>query len=237
VPKSQWDREREWFDGERITYIEYKKRMEFPENELRVFDEHISSKYGKQRWFASVWDVPSLERLMKFTRIPYVKIPSAMLTNRLLLTRAGMSGLPVILSTGMSTVEEVDEAIGGISPLSRCTNLCVMACNSSYPCADNEIDLRSIEWLAKRYETKAGFSSHSPSPFPVIYAAVLGAEIIEFHVTLGRHMQGTDHSSSLEEPAIRLICREIDRLDTLMGSERIKLYDSEMAARQKLRGS
>lgn len=241
VPQSEWDKPRLWFDGTMITYIDYRERMEFGTSQLALFDEYMEMQYGAGRWFASIWDAPSLDRLEKFS-VPFVKIPSAMLTNESLLRHTVASDLPIIASLGMSTRAEVERAVEGLSSASG--EVILMHCNSSYPALDSEIDLLTIRRLQeeclynKKYDKfKIGFSSHSKSPYPAIYSMVLGAQYVEVHVTLDRTMQGTDHAASLEEAALKLICREAKKIPVLMGNGDIKLYESELPARKKLRSN
>lgn len=249
VPQEQWNKPRQWFDGEWITYIDYKDRMELTYDQLLRFDRYMREKWGESKWSASVWDHPSLERLLKFD-VPFIKIPSASLTNHSLIRSASATGIPLIISTGMSTPVEIKEAIEAVPDNYPLT---IMACNSSYPTIDEEVNLRSIRTLRELYlpvpinytqcitrknnnSIRIGFSSHSKSPYPVIYSTLLGAETVEVHVTLDRTMQGTDHAASLERAGLELVCREIRRIPVLVGDGRLRVYPSEEPARKKLRG-
>jgi N-acetylneuraminate synthase len=236
VPKDQHNLPRNWFDGTPMTYIEYRRRMELPLDKLREYDDYVCRSYGDGRLFSSVWDIPALTTVASnFPNWPYVKIPSAMLTNRKLLQWAIERGKPVIMSTGMSTVEEIDEAVA-LFPQSF--DLTVMHCNSAYPVRDDsEVDLAVLQTYRKRYGRPVAFSSHHPSPFPAIYSAFFGAEMVELHLTLDRTMQGSDHASSQEEHGLELVCRELKRIPKLIGDGTKKLYESELPARKKLRGT
>lgn len=226
VPRDQWDKPREWFDGTPMTYIQYKERIELNDEQ---FDMWMKRYAGKS--FASVWDIPSLEKLVKYNP-PYIKIPSALLMSDILLNAAMDTGIPIILSTGMSTIEEIDHAVN-LFPSTY--DLILMHCTSTYPVADEEINLRVIKTLRDRYLVPVGYSSHDKSPFSSLYALALGAWGIEAHVTLDRTMKGTDHSSSLEKPALELIARERDRIKVIMGDGVKRLYASELSSRNKLR--
>lgn len=226
VPRDQWDKPREWFDGTPMTYIEYKERIELNDEQFGMW----MKQYGGKA-FASVWDIPSLEKLVKY-HPPFIKIPSALLTNSHLLNLAIDTNIPIILSTGMSTLDEIDEAV---KHFPKGYNFVLMQCTSSYPVADSEINLRGIETLRQRYGVPVGYSSHDKSPYSSLYAMALGAWGIETHVTLDRTMKGTDHSSSLEKPALELISRERNRIPVIMGDGIKKLYKSEMNSRAKLR--
>lgn len=238
VPRDQWDIPREWFDGATVTYIEYKERMELSQEELSLFDDYMRLEYGDGRWFASVWDIQSLRNLMEFD-VPYIKIPSALITSRKLIEACNEYNVPMIISTGMSTDDEYKACLSWIDPKKPVT---IMHCNSAYPTADNEIDLATINTI-KNYidlfggeNDRVGFSSHSKSPFPAIYACVLGAEAVEVHVTLDRASKGTDHAASLEESGLRLLCREARKIPIMMGDGIVRVYESEIPARKKLRG-
>ena len=227
VPKDQWDKPREWFDGTPMTYIEYKEKIEMGDEELdKWFDKYDG------RAFASVWDIPSLERLEKY-KPPFIKIPSAMLTNSDLINASIDTGIPIILSSGMSEIYEIDAAM---KLFPKWYNVILMHCNSSYPAKDEETDLLAMKSLRDRYSVPVGFSSHSPSPYPSLYAMVLGAWGIEVHMTLDRSMKGTDQSASLEWPALSLISRERSRIPQLLGSSVKRVYASELPSRKKLRG-
>ena len=146
-----------------------------------------------------------------------------------------------MLSTGMSTEAEVRSAFEN---LSQDFSYTIFHCNASYPTDDSEINLnamaslKSLMGLWHGYnKITIGFSSHSPSPFPCIGAMYMGAEFIEVHYTLDRAMQGTDQAASLELNALELLVREAKRMSVIMGDGDIQLYDSELSAREKLRGS
>lgn len=241
VPKTEWDKPRQWFDGSWTTYIDYKRRIELSGEDILSFDSILMSKYGRnedgqKRWFASVFDIPSLERVARFN-IPYIKIPSAMLTNHELIKAAIDTGIPLILSTGMSTWEEVCNAVDLVARTSNGGDLILMQCTATYPAADHELDLDVIHTYRQEFfPYGVGFSSHSPSPYPAVYAALMGAEMVEHHFTLNRTMQGSDHAASLEPAGLKLLCREIKRLPVLMGDGVKKLHPSELEKRKSLRG-
>jgi N-acetylneuraminate synthase len=235
VPKEEWDKPRQWFDGSWTTYIDYKRRMELTKSQLREFSAIMTTQYGSGCWFASVFDIPSLERVAHFD-IPYIKIPSAMLTNHELINAALDTDIPLILSTGMSTMREIEETLKLI-PIDH--ELVIMQCTATYPAADHELDLRVIWNYIEKYSTlntTIGFSSHSPSPYPAVYAALLGAEMVEHHFSLNRAFFGSDHSASLEPAGLALLCREIKRLPVLMGDGVKKVHPSELDKRRSLRG-
>lgn len=232
--------------GEWTDYITYKHEVEFDLYDYIEIDDYIRSyyTYGKPNWFVSVWDLDSVKWVKEnFPDMPYVKIPSAHLTNHKLIDAATYLDIPMILSTGMSFNYEIRDALEIVkknhSPLNRLT---VMHCNSSYPCADDEIDLNATQelyrilWDVFSLDGDIGFSSHSPSPYPAIYSNFFNVSMIEFHVTLDRAMEGSDHSASLERGAIKLLARETARIPVVRGSNELRMYASEESKRKSLRG-
>jgi N-acetylneuraminate synthase len=133
----------------------------------------------------------------------------------------------------MSTLDEIDHAVN-LFPSTY--DLILMHCTSTYPVADEEINLRAIKTLRDRYMIPVGYSSHDKSPFSSLYALALGAWGIEAHVTLDRAMKGTDQSASLEKPALELIARERNRIPVVMGDGKKVVYASEKSSLEKLRG-
>ena len=245
VPMHMWDKPRkDLLTGEDILYIEYKRRMEFSENQFYELVWHCRNTGGV---FVSVWDVDSVNFVrMHMGKSPYIKIPSPHLTNSALIEAAIATGIPLIMSTGMSTEEEINNAIG-IVPPHYGKDLVVLSCTSSYPCLDSEINLNKMfeigmlgwpNWNVDRhaYDFRVGFSSHGTSPYPVLYSLALGADMVEVHFTLDRAMPGSDHAASLEIPAIELIMREAQRIPVLLGDGEFHVYDSELPKRKSLRG-
>jgi N-acetylneuraminate synthase len=242
VPKDQWGKPRTWFDGTETTYIDYKNRMELSEEALGLFSRFVSNKYGANRWFTSVWDKPSVERAAIFEPA-MLKIPSALMTDESLVDWASLFTDRLMISTGMSTYDEIETTMK-VAPTGL-DELSFLSCHSAYPSPPFEVDLNRIVSIANMFFTNyhdshavktVGFSSHSATPYPAIYSPFFGAEYIEVHYTLDRTLPGTDHAASLEPKALRLLKRELLRIEQLSGDGIIKLYESEMPARMKLRG-
>lgn len=236
VPRHMWDKPKSTPWGE-MTYIEYKHRIEFGKEEYDAIDEYCE-QVGI-RWTASAWDLTSLDFLMQYG-IPFIKIPSAKLTNHELLDAAKSTDLPVVLSTGMSTRGEIVDAV---LRFNEADDLTLLHCNSSYPTDDSEENLSAINTLKDmlRIElgypfVKVGYSSHNVSPFLPLAAATIGAEMIEAHICLSRSDWGSDQAASLEEPGFSLLCREIRRLPLIMGDGKIRVWPSELEKRKSLRG-
>jgi N-acetylneuraminate synthase len=210
--------------------LEYKKKIEFWEKEFNEIDTHCK-KLGIM-WFASPWDTESVDFLGKYNP-PCYKIPSALLTHEEYLQHLKRTGKPIIMSTGMSTLEQIDQAVRILSDQS----LAVLHCTSKYPCAMEELNLKCIDMLRKRYpHVVIGYSGHEPGVLPsVVAVAAHGATIIERHVTLNRSMWGTDHASSLERKGMENLIRDIRNLNRMQGDGQKQIYDSELPVIEKLR--
>ncbi len=211
-----------------IAYLEYKKKIEFSKFE---YDE--INKYCKElgiKWTASVWDVDSLNFIMQYD-IPFIKIPSACITDLKLINEISKYNIPVIMSTGMSTIEEIDIAEKILSS----NELIIMSCTSTYPTEDNEINLSKIITLKQRYGKKVGFSSHSISIMPAIVSFFYKAEVIEVHVTLDKNMWGTDQSASLDFTELEQLVNTIKLINVWHGDGIIRCNDSENYVKAKLR--
>jgi len=216
----------------RMTYLDYKKHIEFGAEAYGYI-----TKYCKEKpldWTASPWDIPSLEFLLHYD-IPFIKMPSAMLTNHDLLIRAAKSGKPLVVSTGMSTMEEIDQAVSLLEKYAS-GGYILMHTNSSYPTAPDDINLNMITTLRERYHCLVGYSGHEQDLEPTVVAAVLGACVIERHVTLSHEMWGTDQAASLTVPAMGMLQGRIANLQKMMGNGEKVLSEAELSVRKKLRG-
>ena len=211
-----------------MTYLEYKERIEFGTDEFSEIDAHCRAK--NIMWFASPWDVPSVEFLESFNT-PVFKIASACLTDDELLGAIRATGKPVIMSTGMSTLTEIDHAT---SLLDR-ANLILGQATSTYPCKPDELNLRAIQSLRERYGVPVGYSGHETGLQTTIAAVALGAVFVERHITLDRAMWGTDHAASVEPGGLERLVRDIRLVEQSLGDGIKRLFDSEISVRSKLR--
>jgi N-acetylneuraminate synthase len=211
-----------------MTYLEYKERIEFGTDEFSEIDAHCRAK--NIMWFASPWDVPSVEFLQNFDT-PVFKIASACLTDDELLGAIRATGNPVIMSTGMSTLAEIDHAI---SLLDR-ANLILGQATSTYPCKPDELNLRAIQSLRERYGVPVGYSGHETGLQTTIAAVALGAVFVERHITLDRAMWGTDHAASVEPGGLERLVRDIRLVEQSLGDGKKTVYETEIAIRKKLR--
>ena len=228
VPRDQWDIERDTPWG-RITYIEYRHKVELGYHEFEEIDDYCKRK-GID-WFASPWDELSFDFLESFNPVAY-KIASASLTDDVLLKAIRKTGKPIILSTGMSTMEEVEEAV---ELLGR-ENLLIAQSTSAYPCRLEELNLRVIQTYKEKFpEVPIGYSGHETGLAPTLAAVVLGATFVERHITLDRAMWGTDQAASVEVQGMIKLVKDIRDIEKSLGDGKKKVYESEQSSLKKLR--
>jgi sialic acid synthase SpsE len=227
VPEEQKSIPRETPWGS-MTYFEYKKRIEFEQKEFEQIDAY-AKKIGID-WFASPWDVPSVDFLEGFN-VPCQKIASACLTDSELLTAVNKTKTTTILSTGMSSIDEIDKAVSLLNNVP----LAIAQATSTYPAEASELNLRAIQTFAEKYKVPVGYSGHERGLQVTIAAVALGATFIERHITLDRSMWGTDHSASLEPEGLKKLVRDIRIIELALGDGKKKVYDSEIPIRTKLR--
>ena len=230
VPRSEWGKSKDTPWGT-MSYIQYKEKIEFDYNQYCVIRRYCG--YKKIPFFVSCWDMPSVDfiSVASFNKVPFIKIPSACLTDDELLFKAKASGKQIILSTGMSTLEEIDRAVGILEGSLDC----LMHCTSSYPCKPEELNLRMIPALKDRYGCKVGYSGHEVGLGTTLAAVALGAEMVERHITLDRTMWGTDQAASVEPQGLRKLVKDIRTLEKALGNGVKCVYDSELPIREKLR--
>ena len=230
VPDHQKGIERETPWG-KMTYIDYKYKVEFGEDEYNLIDSYCREK--PLSWAASVWDLDSLEFILNYD-VPFLKIPSAHITNMELLIETAKSKIPMIISTGMSTWEIVDSAVEILEKEN--TQYAILHCNSTYPAPINELNLKIIPAMKKRYNCIIGYSGHEYDLEPSALAVALGAKIIERHVTLNHEMWGTDHESSIEVNGMDSLAKRLKGISGILGNSDKVITDSEKAVMKKLRG-
>tara|TARA_Y100000310_G_C20649606_1_gene798615 strand:+ start:207 stop:1052 length:846 start_codon:yes stop_codon:yes gene_type:complete len=219
-----------------MTYLEYKRKTEFGRKEYDEIDRYCEER--KIKWSASPWDQESLDFLLKYN-IPFIKIPSAMLTNKPLLEACLSSGKKVILSTGMSTEDEISEAVSFLEEritLKSKSSYAILHCNSTYPAPLEELNLSCIRTLQERFHCEVGYSGHEFRLGTSVAAIYLGASIIERHITLDRTMWGSDHLSSIEPQGLFKLVSGIRELEKAYGDGVLSVSESEKDVRKKLRG-
>jgi len=214
-----------------MTYLEYKHRIEFGKMEYDEIDAYCKDK--GVAWSASPWDLDSLQFLNQYD-LPFLKVPSAMLTNWELLEACAKSGKKTILSTGMSTEEEINQAVSILRQ--HANDFALLHCNSSYPAPLNELNLSTIKTLQQKYNCEVGYSGHEFRLGTTVAAVYLGATIVERHITLDRTMWGTDHMSSVEPQGLIKLVKGIRELEEAYGDGIIQVTETEKPIRTKLRG-
>jgi N-acetylneuraminate synthase len=221
-----------------MTYLDYKYKVEFEAPEYNAIAAHCEM-HGIE-WSASPWDMDSLEFLKQYD-VPFLKIPSAMLTNDELLEGCVASGKRVIFSTGMSTKEEIDHAVAVLRKAKLVHNnphkIGLLHCNSTYPAPINELNLSGIQTLQQEYsDFEIGYSGHEFRLGTTVASVYLGASIIERHITLDRQMWGSDHLASVEPQGLFKLVSGIRELEEAYGDGVIQVTESEKPVRAKLRG-
>jgi N-acetylneuraminate synthase len=214
----------------RMTYMDYRYRVEFGKKEYDYID-----KYSREKpidWTASVWDLKSLEFICGY-EVPFLKIPSALLTNLELLRESAKSKIPLVVSTGMSTLEEVDTSINEI--LKHGQKPVIMHTNSTYPTPRTELNLSLIPFLKQRYGCIVGYSGHEPDLEPTVVAVALGAKVIERHITMSHDLWGSDHRASLEVVGMDTLGKRVRDVDDMMGKPEKVVTAGEIEVRRKLR--
>jgi N-acetylneuraminate synthase len=228
VPPDQRDRLRSTPWGE-ITYLEYRERIEFGAAQYGAIDEHC--KHLGISWFASPWDEESVKFLEAFEP-PAYKIASATLTDEALIKSVRSTGRTIVLSTGMSSLEQIDQAV---DLLGGTDDLLITHCTSSYPCPPEELNLRVIETLRKRYRCPIGYSGHEVGLPTTVAAVALGACYVERHLTLDRAMWGSDHAASVEPGGFERLVNYIRVTEAALGDGEKRVYESERPLMQRLR--
>lgn len=212
-----------------MTYLEYRHRVEFGRDEYAEVARH-AALHGLD-WFASPWDAPAVADLESYGVVAH-KIASASITDLELLHAVRETGKPVILSTGMSTLDEIDRAVTALGT----ERLVIMHATSSYPMPPEEANLLMIPALKRRYPgVPIGYSGHERGLQISLAAVALGAVAVERHITLDRTMWGSDHSASLEPQGLEHLVRDIRIIGDAMGDGVKRVFPGEEAPKAKLR--
>lgn len=228
TPKDQWYVERDTPWG-RMTYIDYRYKVEFGVDDYSEID-----KYCKEIgiiWFASCWDEEALHFIEQFNP-PLYKTSSASLTDLNLLKQHKVVNKPVVMSTGMSTMIDIEAGVEILGP----DNLLIAHATSSYPAKNEELNLRMILTLKDKYPSiPIGYSGHEVGLAPTWAAVSLGASFVERHITLDRAMWGTDQAASVEVGGFQRLISNIRDIEASLGDGVKKIYDSEIPVMKKLR--
>ncbi len=227
VPDDQKEKMRETPWGY-ISYMDYRYKVEFEEKEYREIDAHCKAK--GMDWFVSAWDEPSVDFMEAFDP-PCYKVPSASLTDIKLLNHLKATGRPIILSTGMSTMEEIRAGVA----LLGTDNLMLTHATSTYPCEPEELNLQMIQTLKDEFPVPVGYSGHEVGLVLSAVAVAMGASLVERHITLDRAMWGSDQAASVEPGGLQKLVKYIRVTEAAVGDGVKKVYDSELPSLEKLR--
>lgn len=224
--KEELDKQREspWGTSNR----EQKEGLEFNHDDYVIIDTYCKEK--GIMWFASCWDKDSVDFIDHFNP-PCYKIASASLTDDDLLLYTKSKGKPIILSTGMSTVSEINHALKILGQ----DNTIVMHCTSTYPSKLEELNLNVIQTYKRYLRCPIGYSGHEVGLLETLVAVVLGATVVERHITLDRAMYGSDQAASVEPQGITRLVKDIKEIPIILGDGTKKVYDSEVVIKKKLR--
>lgn len=227
VPKEQQVQMRETPWGY-ISYLDYRYKVEFNEQQYHEIDA-LCKQIGLD-WFASVWDQESVDFMEEFSPVCY-KLPSASLTDHELLLKIRKTGRPMILSTGMSTADQIKKAVEVVG----LDNLLITHSTSAYPCDPHELNLKMIQTLREEFSCPIGYSGHEVGLVTSVVAVAMGACMVERHFTLDRAMWGSDQAASVEPGGFRKLVKYIQVTEQAMGDGVKKVYESELSSLKKLR--
>ena len=227
VPPSQRNTMRETPWGY-ISYMDYRYKVEFGVTEYQEIDTYCKEK--GIMWFASCWDVPSVDFIQNFD-VPCYKIASATMNDGDLLRHTRKPGKPVLLSTGMSTLADVDQAVNVLGK----DDLVILHAVSTYPAEYEELNLRAIQTLKDRYQVPVGYSGHETGIPSSVAAFAMGACVVERHITLDRAMWGSDQAASLEPNGITRLVRDIRLIEKSLGTGEKKILERELPIIARLR--
>jgi N-acetylneuraminate synthase len=211
-----------------ITYMDYRYKVEFGKAEYDEIDRYC--KEVGIDWFVSVWDEEAVNFMEAYDPICY-KTPSASLTDLPLLRKLKATGRPIILSTGMSTMEEIHKAVEVVG----LDNMLLCHSTSAYPCPPEELNLRMVETLKKNFDCPIGYSGHEVGLITTVVAVSMGACLVERHYTLDRAMWGSDQAASVEPEGFQKLVKYIRVTEQALGDGVKRVYDSELAGLRKLR--
>ena len=211
-----------------ISYMEYREKVEFGKEQYQEIDSYCR-EHGII-WFASCWDEPSVDFMEQF-KVPCYKIASATLTDDKLLKHTRGTGKPILLSTGMSSLEEIDHAVDVLGT----KNLILLHAVSTYPAYYEELNLKAIITLRERYKVPVGYSGHETGIASTVAAVALGACCVERHITTDRALWGSDHAASLEASGLTRLCRDIRLVESSFGDGQKKVIEREKPIIARLR--
>jgi len=211
-----------------ITYLDYRYKVEFGKEEYQEIDQYCQ-EHGIS-WFASAWDMLSVDFMEDLNTCCY-KVASASLTDHDLLKKIRSTGKPMIISTGMSTMEQIEQAVENIGE----DNMLIMHATSAYPCPPDELNLKMIQTLRSKFDAPIGYSGHEVGLVPSAVAVAMGACAVERHITLDRALWGSDQAASVEPGGLQKLVKYIRVTEQALGDGVKHVYESEMPSLRKLR--
>jgi N-acetylneuraminate synthase len=211
-----------------ISYMEYREKVEFGQAEYEQIDDYCN-KQG-MIWFASCWDNPSVDFIQRFN-VPCYKIASATMNNESLLRHTRATGKPLLLSTGMSTLVDVERAVAILGK----EDLVILHAVSTYPAEYADLNLRAIQTLKQHFNVPVGYSGHETGIASTVAAMAMGARVVERHITIDRAMWGSDQAASLEPNGITRLVRDIRLVEKSMGTGEKKIVERELPIIARLR--
>ena len=206
----------------KITYLDYKKKIEFGRKEFNEIDKYCKKK--KIKWFASPWDIQSNDFLDKY-KCKYNKVASPMIKNIALINHIASKKKYTFISTGMCEMKDIKIMVD-VFKKKKC-KFSLLHCVSTYPAKDSELNLKMIKTLRKKFKVDVGYSGHEKSVSPSLMAVCLGAKVIERHITLDRTMWGTDQAASLEENGMRTLVEYVRKFELALGDGVKKFLNDE----------
>lgn len=227
TPRDQWEVQRDTPWG-RMSYLDYRYKVEFGQEEYEEIDEYCRA--AGLDWFASCWDEEAVRFVDQFN-VPAFKVASASVTDSELIRAKVSSGRPVILSTGMSTMDQIRSAF---RLLDRDRSILAHS-TSTYPCAPEELNLQMIRTLREEFSIPVGYSGHEVGLQTTVAAVALGACLVERHITLDRAMWGSDQAASVEPIGLFRLVRDIRVTEAALGDGVKRVYESELGPMRKLR--
>jgi N-acetylneuraminate synthase len=234
LPPHLWDQVRDTPWGVRMTYREYREKIELSSRDYECIAEYCKDRIT---WFASPWDTNAADTLFHLG-CPIFKIPSAMVTNLELVEHVAKFKRPVIMSTGMSDFNMVYDAINVLAYHLPLKDIHLLACTSKYPAPIDTLNLQRIYQLRDSFADlgRIGYSGHEAGLWTTLCAVAMGATIIERHLTLDRALPGSDHAASVEPHGMKTLVREIRNFEKARGTGDLRILDCEQADVKRLRG-
>jgi len=233
LPPELWDKERDTPWGIRMTYREYRERIELGPRDYQAITAHCAAKGVV--FSASPWDKNAMDTLCSLGA-GFIKVASATVTNLELMSHIAAAGLPVVMSTGMSDLGDVKRAVSIFR--GQVPQMGLLACTSKYPAPVDQLHLSRMYSLRQEFpDAIIGYSGHETGLWTTLCAVAMGAKIVERHITLDRSMAGSDHAASVEPAGFKLLVREIRNFEKAYGTPELRVLDCEKADMRRLRGT